>query len=60
MVTATAAESTPPTPPSVAEAFMMVLVGFGVVLGGCGSYLQAAGHGRGGGCVVCWEKMARK
>ena len=45
MVTATAAESTPPTPPSVAEAFVMVLVGFGVVWGGWGRCLEAADHG---------------
>ena len=60
MVTATAAESTPPTPPSVAEAFVMVLVGFGVVWGGRGRYLEAAGHGRGGGCVVFWAKNGEK
>ena len=30
-MTATAAESTPPTPPSVTKSFVRVLVGFGVV-----------------------------
>ena len=60
MVTATAAESTPTTPPSIVEAFVMVLVGFGGVWGGWGRYLEAAGHGRGGGCVVRWAKNGEK
>eukprot|EP00956_Cyclotella_meneghiniana_P012042 scaffold17064_cov30-Cyclotella_meneghiniana.AAC.2 len=60
MVTATAAELLPLTPPSVDEAFVMVLVEFGVVWGGWGCYLEAAGHGHGGGCVVCWAKNGEK
>eukprot|EP00956_Cyclotella_meneghiniana_P044410 scaffold317144_cov66-Cyclotella_meneghiniana.AAC.1 len=38
IVTAVAAESTPPTPPPVAKSFVRVLVGFGVfgpLFGGC-------------------------
>ena len=54
MVTATVAESTPTTPPSIVEAFVMVLVGFGVVWLGLGGYLEAAGHCRGGRCGVRW------
>eukprot|EP00956_Cyclotella_meneghiniana_P012214 scaffold17334_cov57-Cyclotella_meneghiniana.AAC.1 len=49
-----------PTSPSIVEAFVMVLVGFGVVWGGWGRYLEAADHGRGGGCVVCWAKNGEK
>ena len=60
MVTATAAESPLTTPPPVAEAFVMVLVGFGVVWLGLGGYLEAAGHGRGGGFVVRWAKNGEK
>ena len=37
-----------PTSPSIVEAFVMVLVGFGGVWGGWGHYLETAGHGRGG------------
>ena len=46
--------------PSVAEAFVMVLLGFGVVWLGLGGYLEAAGHGRGGGFVVRWAKNGEK
>eukprot|EP00956_Cyclotella_meneghiniana_P038253 scaffold150917_cov36-Cyclotella_meneghiniana.AAC.2 len=38
----------------------MVLVGFGGVWGGWGRYLETAGHGRGGGCVVCRGKKWRE
>eukprot|EP00956_Cyclotella_meneghiniana_P009368 scaffold12961_cov56-Cyclotella_meneghiniana.AAC.4 len=34
--------------------------GVGKVWGGLGGYMDAAGHGRGGGCVVRWPKNGKK
>eukprot|EP00956_Cyclotella_meneghiniana_P007340 scaffold9965_cov69-Cyclotella_meneghiniana.AAC.21 len=57
IATAVATESTPPPLTPVAETFVMVVVGFGRDWGGWGRYLEAAGHGRGGRCVVRWYFM---
>ena len=57
ILTAVAAESTPPTPPPVAKAFVRVLIGFGVV--GAAIWRLPAMVGA-VAVVICRVKMARK
>eukprot|EP00956_Cyclotella_meneghiniana_P032007 scaffold86043_cov36-Cyclotella_meneghiniana.AAC.1 len=48
------------TAPDTAAGSEGIRDGVGWVWGGWGRYLEAAGHGRGGRCVVRWAKNGEK